>query len=64
MKFVFTEVRPNNEKNVAVFRSEDQSCDLFIAGNNPSYFSQFKVGQSYTIAVTEEEVEQHVTTSI
>ena len=52
MKFVFKEVGQNNEKQVAVFRSEDQSCELFIAGNNSAYLSQFKAGQSYTIVET------------
>jgi len=49
MKFVFKEVGLNNGKQVAVFRSEDQSCDLFITGNNPTYFSQFKAGSYFTI---------------
>ena len=53
MKFVFKEVKPNNEKQVAVFRSEDQSLDLFISGNNPTDFSQFKAGQSYTLTAEE-----------
>ena len=49
MKFKFKEVNQNNEKYVAEFVSEDQTSRLFIAGNNVSEFSQFKVGQSYTL---------------
>ena len=49
MKFNFKEVTQNNEKYVAEFVSEDQTSRLFIAGNNASDFSQFKVGQSYTL---------------
>ena len=53
MKFVFKEVSQNNEKQVAVFRSEDQSSELYITGTNLSDFSEFKVGQSY-ITITKE----------
>lgn len=52
MRFVFKEVTPNNEKKVAVFRSEDQSCELFITGDNSADFSQFKPRQTY-ITITE-----------
>ena len=63
MKFVFKEVSQNNEKYVAEFVSTDQTGrlsdatgfsinKLFIAGNNASDFSQFKVGQSYTLTET------------
>jgi hypothetical protein len=34
MKFLFIEVKQNNEKHVALFRSEDQSRELYIASNN------------------------------
>ena len=49
MRFVFKEVSQNNDKYVAEFVSEDQTSRVFIASNNPSEVSQFKVGQSYTI---------------
>ena len=57
MKFLFVEVKQNNDKFVALFRSEDQSRDVYIAANN-SNFSQFTVGHTYTLTFTEEIVEE------
>ena len=57
MKFVFKEVSQNNDKQVALFRSEDQSCELFVTGSNlADFFQRYAVGQSFiTITPTEEE---------